>query len=75
LVEFTPDGKLKRPVGYRQWVYVGTPLAPNDLNGGEATLGLRLHPDAVSTVHRFIQTGSAMPHFAVINRVPVVIEM
>ena len=37
LVEFTPDGKLKRPVGYRQWVYVGTPLTPNDLNGGAAT--------------------------------------
>ena len=37
LVEFTPDGKLKRPVGYRQWVYVGTSLTPNDLNGGEAT--------------------------------------
>ncbi len=36
LVEFTPDGKLKKPVGYRQWVYVGTPLTPNDLNGGEA---------------------------------------
>jgi cytochrome P460 len=35
-VEFTPDGKLKRPVGYRQWVYIGTPLTPNDLNGGEA---------------------------------------
>lgn len=36
IVEFTPDGKLKRPVGYRQWVYIGTPLTPNDLNGGEA---------------------------------------
>ncbi len=36
LVEFTPDGKLKKPVGYRQWVYVGTPLTPNALNGGEA---------------------------------------
>ena len=24
-VEFTPDGKLKKPVGYRKWVYVGTP--------------------------------------------------
>src|SRR3954451_15128403 len=35
-VEFTPDGKLKRPVGYRKWVYVGTPLTPNDLNDGEA---------------------------------------
>jgi Cytochrome P460 len=35
-VEFTPDGKLKRPVGYRKWVYVGTPLTPNELNDGEA---------------------------------------
>jgi hypothetical protein len=37
LVEFTPDGKLKQPVGYRKWVYIGTPLTPNDLNGGEAS--------------------------------------
>jgi hypothetical protein len=36
-VEFTPDGKLKRPVDYREWVYVGTPLTPNDLNDGEAS--------------------------------------
>ena len=35
-VEFTPEGKLKKPVGYRKWVYVGTPLTPNELNGGEA---------------------------------------
>jgi hypothetical protein len=35
-VEFTPDGKLKQPVGYREWEYVGTPLTPNELNGGEA---------------------------------------
>jgi hypothetical protein len=27
LVEFTPDGKLKQPVGYRDWVYVqGYPI-------------------------------------------------
>jgi len=36
LVEFTSDGKLKQPVGYRQWIYVGTPLTPNDLNNGAA---------------------------------------
>lgn len=35
--EFTADGKLKRPVGYRKWVYIGTPLTPNDMNGGEAS--------------------------------------
>ena len=36
LVEFTTDGKVKQPVGYRKWMYIGTPLTPNDLNGGEA---------------------------------------
>jgi hypothetical protein len=36
LVEFTSDGKLKQPVGYRKWMYIGTPLTPNDLNDGEA---------------------------------------
>src|SRR5215831_17936792 len=37
LVEFTADGKLKQPVGYRKWVYIGTPLTPNDMNDGEAS--------------------------------------
>ena len=36
LVEFTRDGKLKQPVGYRQWVYAGEVITPNDMNGGEA---------------------------------------
>jgi hypothetical protein len=35
-VEFTPDGKLKQPVGYRQWVFIGAPLTPNDLNDGHS---------------------------------------
>ena len=36
-VEFTADGKLKQPVDYRKWVYVGEVITPNDMNGGEAT--------------------------------------
>ena len=36
-VEFTADGKLKRPVGYRKWVYVGEVITPNDMNDGEAS--------------------------------------
>lgn len=35
--EFTPDGKLKLPQGYRRWVFVGAPLTPNGLNGGQAS--------------------------------------
>jgi len=33
---FTADGKLLQPTGYREWIYVGTPLTPNDLNPPEA---------------------------------------
>ena len=33
---FDSDGNLLRPMGYREWVFVGTPLTPNELNGGMA---------------------------------------
>lgn len=33
---FTNDGELIRPAGWREWVFIGSPLTPNNLNGGEA---------------------------------------
>ena len=30
------DGSLDRPTGYREWIYVGTPVTPNDMNDGKA---------------------------------------
>ncbi len=30
------SGELVRPTDYRSWVYVGTPVIPNDMNGGKA---------------------------------------
>jgi hypothetical protein len=30
------DGELERPTDYRSWVYVGTPVTPNDMNDGAA---------------------------------------
>ncbi|PCI75610.1 MAG: cytochrome P460 [SAR86 cluster bacterium] len=30
------DGELQRPTGYREWVYVGTPVTPDELNDGKA---------------------------------------
>ena len=30
------NGQLERPTGYREWIYVGTPLTPNDMNNGKA---------------------------------------
>ena len=35
-LKFTRSGELVRPTGYRKWVYVGTPLTPNDMNRGKA---------------------------------------
>ena len=35
-VSYTADGKLRQPIGYRKWVYLGTPVTPNELNKGEA---------------------------------------
>lgn len=36
LPEFTAEGHLKLPKNFERWVYVGSPLTPNALNGGEA---------------------------------------
>ena len=33
---FNKDGELIRPAGWREWVFVGSPLTPNSLNGGAA---------------------------------------
>ena len=34
---FTADGEMVRPAGWREWVFVGSPLTPNSLNGGTAS--------------------------------------
>ncbi len=34
--KWAADGKLELPTGYREWVYLGSPLTPNALNGGKA---------------------------------------
>ncbi len=34
--KFDDGGNLIRPEGYREWILVGTPLTPNDMNNGKA---------------------------------------
>lgn len=34
--QFTEDGDLIRPAGWREWIFVGSPVTPNSLNGGAA---------------------------------------
>ncbi len=33
---YLPSGAVKKPGNWREWVYVGSPLTPNGLNGGTA---------------------------------------
>ena len=47
---FNDKGELIRPdISYREWVYVGTPLTPNELNPPEAPFpefhNVYIHPD------------------------------
>ncbi|MFT5506402.1 MAG: hypothetical protein ACI8XC_004130 [Gammaproteobacteria bacterium] len=30
------NGELERPTGFREWIYAGTPVTPNDMNDGKA---------------------------------------
>ena len=34
--KFNADGEMVRPAGWREWVFIGSPLTPNASNGGEA---------------------------------------
>ncbi|HXV22395.1 MAG TPA: cytochrome P460 family protein [Desulfuromonadales bacterium] len=36
VASFDAQGNLALPEGYRQWVFVGAPVTPNDMNGGKA---------------------------------------
>jgi hypothetical protein len=47
------DGELARPTGYREWIYVGTPVTPNDMNDGKAAFPEfhNVYIDPVSWAH------------------------
>ena len=36
LPEYTASGDLRLPTDWRDWIYIGSPLTPNALNGGHA---------------------------------------
>lgn len=36
VLAFNDEGELLRPSGFRRWVFVGSPLTPDSLNGGAA---------------------------------------
>ncbi|MGB7335385.1 MAG: cytochrome P460 family protein, partial [Salaquimonas sp.] len=34
---YLEDGSIVRPIGWETWVFIGSPLTPDELNGGNAT--------------------------------------
>jgi len=34
--KFNSSNELIRPIGYREWIFVGAPVTPNELNNGKA---------------------------------------
>ncbi|MDA8746944.1 cytochrome P460 family protein [Litoreibacter sp.] len=48
--KWTADDQLVLPEGYREWIYLGSPLTPNALNGGAAGFpeyhNVYVHPEA-----------------------------
>ena len=56
---FDSDGKLKRPTGYRAWVFVGAPLTPDGLNNGKANFPEYHHVYIEQrNVEAYLKTGS-----------------
>lgn len=53
---YTDDGELIRPLGWRKWVYVGTPLTPHDMNDGKASFpefhNVYVDPESFATFER-----------------------
>ncbi len=48
--KFNNKGELQRPTGYREWVFIGSPLTPNDMNDGKAAFpefhNVYIHPES-----------------------------
>ena len=53
---YNANGELLQPEGFRQWVFIGAPLTPNGLNGGQAGFPefhhVYVNPDAFAVYQR-----------------------
>ncbi len=53
---YNAKGELLQPEGFRQWVFIGAPLTPNGLNGGQAGFPefhhVYVNPDAFAVYER-----------------------
>ena len=65
VAKFNKAGELSRPTGYREWIYIGAPLTPNDMNNGKAAFPEfhNVYIDPASYAH-WKRTGSAPERFA-----------
>ena len=65
---FNEKGQLIRPEVYREWIYIGTPITPNDLNPPAAPFpdfhNVYIHP---GDYRHFQQTGQFRDGTAIIK--------
>lgn len=53
---YNEKGELLRPLGWRKWIYVGTPVTPHDMNDGKASFpefhNVYIDPESFATFER-----------------------
>lgn len=59
--KFNEDGSVVRPLDWEKWVFIGSPLTPNALNGGSATF---------KEFHSVYIEPSAYDHFKATGKFP-----
>lgn len=73
--KWTDNGELVLPSGYREWVYLGSPLTPNGLNDGAAGFpeyhNVYIHPKAYAI---FKDTGELPEGTILLKELQLVIE-
>ena len=59
--KFNNKNELVRPTGYREWIYIGAPLTPNDMNNGKA---------AFPEFHNASNSPDQCKHYEIQERLP-----
>src|SRR3546814_21162126 len=58
--KYTESGDLILPENFHEWVYVGSPLTPNELNGGKANFP-EFHNVSIRSAELRVGTECVMP--------------
>ncbi len=60
--KFDKSGNLEQPKGYREWIFVGSPVTPNDMNSGKAAFPEFHHVYIPSDAYNVYKSTGAFPN-------------